>query len=420
MRIVAPIASSFVTTARQAAVRDLMKIHLSMRLPCTHIAKRVALATMLLLAAARAQAVELESNFDKVLGVQPANAWGMESFGTEPAQLTPPIPPQGTEIPPEATGRVTPPCRPWCPGAYGGRGTEFTREFCFCYADDWCPPRLDPSPRYSVYLWQGFDTFRSIPDFNESETGILQGVNLGMPVPLLEDHGIGFQIGASYAAYNLGGSFDRTVPTASPTQQEFVTIGFFRRCSANRPFSFGIVYDWMINQNYGSFSQPPTLGQGRAQLAYAVTARNEIGIMGAWNCQNVWLNAADGPVFYRPVNQGNIFWHHRYLWRNLDSFFWVGLTDAFRANGDNSMGKMVVGLTFELPVTDRLAVYFRGQHWDTTTAGASLRDVYDLSVGLMFYPSRTARSSTVAGRIWTPLLPVANNANFMSDTDRVQ
>ena len=39
------------------------------------------------------------------------------------------------------------------------------------------------------------------------------------------------------------------------------------------------------------------------------------------------------------------------------------------------------------------------------------------TIGLAFYPQRNARSSTVAGQCWMPLLPVANNGYFLVNTN---
>ncbi|MBS0209586.1 MAG: hypothetical protein JSS27_11605 [Planctomycetes bacterium] len=342
----------------------------------------------------------------------PANVWGIEQHtvpnATPPAEGSPP----GDAYDPWLQ-------EGWTPRRYIGRGIEFTREFCGI-GTDWCPPQIDPSPTVTGYAFQGFETFRGIPDHSQINNGLVQGANLGMPVPLFSRLGLGYQVGASYGAYNLGGSPDRQIPTTDNTDQWFVTTGFFRRGTASCPVSMGVGYDWMITDNFGVFSQSPTLGQGRARLGYAFTARNEFGIQGSWRETLDIKNVNGTPTLFRPISQGSLFWNHKFLWRGAESMMWCGITDQRRANDDDSYGKMTFGGSFNYPLSDRLAIATNGQTWNTTTAGASRQQVYNFSVSLVFYPRRTARSSTIVGRQWMPYLPVANNANFMSDTNRVQ
>ncbi|HEX3869438.1 MAG TPA: DUF6666 family protein [Pirellulales bacterium] len=377
----------------------------------------LALATALASPLRGADSLELSNNYDALADVQPPVIWGIENPSV-PAAPSPQIgPPPITENVDDTT-RIESPPGVWVPGGYCGRGLEYSREFCRC-ASDWCPPRLDPSPIINLYAFEEFDTFRQIADGAQQQVGFAQGLNAGTPLPGLDQYGFGFQAGGSYGAYNLNGSDQRAVNTPNATQQAFITTGVFRRATGNLPISGGVVYDWMLSSNFGSFSQSPILGQGRAQMTYAFTSRNEVGIVGIWDCRDS-SRYSNGPVFYSPVSQGNIFWNHRYGSRGAEGKFWAGITDTIRDNGQNSAGKMVFGLSFNIPVTSQWAFTMRGQSWDTTTAGASGRDVFDLSVGMAFYPSRTARSSTIAGRAFMPYLPVANNATFMTDINRVQ
>jgi hypothetical protein len=209
------------------------------------------------------------------------------------------------------------------------------------------------------------------------------------------------------------------VPAGSAEQQFFVTTGFFRRGTSMRPISWGIVYDWMSTNAYGVYSTSPTLGQGRAQMAYAFTARNELGIVGMWSELNDWKTVNGTPTFYRTVGQGNIFWHHKFLRRGSELWLWSGITDGIRANGDDSKGVMTFGGRFLFPLTDRFAFYLHEQSWNTEKTGASRHDTFNVFAGLVFYPGRTARSSTVVGRQWMPYMTVADNGSFLVDTNRV-
>jgi hypothetical protein len=48
-------------------------------------------------------------------------------------------------------------------------------------------------------------------------------------------------------------------------------------------------------------------------------------------------------------------------------------------------------------------------------AGAAREDSWALLIGVALYPRRDSLASTIAGRCWSPLMPVANNGNFFVD-----
>jgi hypothetical protein len=50
-------------------------------------------------------------------------------------------------------------------------------------------------------------------------------------------------------------------------------------------------------------------------------------------------------------------------------------------------------------------------------AGAQ-EEAWAFLVGLSFFPGRNARTQTVAGQCWMPLVPVSNNGYFLVDTNR--
>jgi hypothetical protein len=278
---------------------------------------------------------------------------------------------------------------------------------------DWAPPAADKAPSYGLYLFEAFETWRSVPDGNtrpHGNNGATQGANLGVPIPWLEKYGFGGQIGMSYGAFGSQGDTQ---------QQVFVTSGIFRRADFNRPISFGLVYDQMINDGFGAFRQSPALGQLRMQIAYAFTARNEVGFSGTMRLGESTRNVVTGgTVDYRGISQGQLFWHHKWGPGKTDSWLWMGLPSAYRLNGDNDFETNIYGWRTESPLTDRVGMFssFEGLRF---TGGVSHRVVYDFMVGLSFYPASNARSTTVAGRSWMPYMPVANNGSFLVDSNRV-
>ena len=70
------------------------------------------------------------------------------------------------------------------------------------------------------------------------------------------------------------------------------------------------------------------------------------------------------------------------------------------------------------PLSDRIAVYssVMYMHQSGTEGGpSSFDEAWSFTVGIAIHPRANSRSTTVAGRRWAPLLPVANNGSFLID-----
>ena len=113
-------------------------------------------------------------------------------------------------------------------------------------------------------------------------------------------------------------------------QQTFVTTGFFRKAKCDQRLSFGLVYDWMYNTDWGIYGNSPTLGQWRGQIEYSLNDCNGVGVWGAK--QRSWLRAATVcecgfTVTNRAISQVNLFWHHKFACSCADSWLWIGIPD---------------------------------------------------------------------------------------------
>jgi hypothetical protein len=301
-------------------------------------------------------------------------------------------------------------------------------------------PYSEPCPRFVSSFFSGVDSFRGVTNGRfENNNGALTGLNLGGQ--LLPDLDIGWQFGASYGDYNFSG---RTSPGAGPnvtTQQIFVTTGFFRRANSDRRLSWGIVHDWMFTNNFGAFGNSPTLSQFRGQVAWAVSDRNEFGVWATvYDRTTTRATGALGtPISYQAIDQGNLFWHHKYAAYGADSWFYVGVpldqriaqtpNPAFPVGGyGGSLGSMIVGTNWLLPITDRLSGYANVMYMkpsarqgvSPTGAVAAAQEFWNIGAGLTWYPGRAARSRTVAGRQWMPYMPVANNSSFLVDATKTE
>jgi len=291
---------------------------------------------------------------------------------------------------------------------------------------DSCCDELDAfceeCPRSTTILFTNFESFRGITDGSfQNNNGVRTGFNYGA----LVGERLGFQTGVSYGAYDFMGR-QSSAPFELNTVQEqyFVTTGFFRRADCESPWSAGLVYDWMINDNFGILSNEPFLGQWRGQLAYATSAWNEFGVWGTVRDRgDSQTNLGFGvPTQYRAAQQYNTFWHHK--WEcSVDSWVWLGAFDnSDDLSPGNGWGEWTLGGRVVAPISESWAITGDLQYVKPSAsagpAGAQ-EDAFFVSVGLSYYPRCNARSRTVAGTCSSPLLDVANNGSFLVDTNVV-
>ena len=287
----------------------------------------------------------------------------------------------------------------------------------------WSPPAVcDDCPRYGIQALVGYDSFRGIADDSWQNNGIHTGINFGTRLGPISDYlGIGAQVGGTVNIYDWSGTEYKPNATGAVTQG-FLTYGIFRKPNATSKISAAFVQDWMFNNNYGVFSQNPTMSQGRYQLGYAVSARNEFGVWGTARFLSDTKNVAGlGPTTWRPIDQFNIYWHYKWAPGGADTQLWVGVPEDDRLGGSGSLGSWLVGASANVPLNDRVALYTLVTYLRPSAApgpAASTEEFWNFTIGLTFYPQRNARSSTVAGQCWMPQLPIANNGYFLVDTNR--
>lgn len=293
---------------------------------------------------------------------------------------------------------------------------------CDTCCSDGCSCRMpavsECCPLLNIIGFAGLDTFRGLPDQDwPGNFGVVNGVNAGAPLPVLSRYGIGGQFGASYGIYDLQGRLTGNGQRASSQEQIFITNGLFRRADAGMPFNFGVAYDMMINDNLGENSDEPYLGQWRGLIGYCLSARNEIGWWGAFHDRR----DTQGGRTYRTVQQNNMYWHHNFL-NGADSWLWVGIPERNRLNGrrGGSLYEWNLGGLVNVPLTQRTGIYGNFAYFCPSapagTNAAVYAEAWQVGVGLSFFPGATSRNSTVAGRAWAPLMPLANNGTMAIDT----
>jgi hypothetical protein len=271
---------------------------------------------------------------------------------------------------------------------------------------------------YAVVGFAGFDSFKGISDGAlNSNFGVVTGANMGAPLLGLGDRGIGWQVGISYGIYDLDGR--STFDNAKSQTQTFVTTGLFRKAHDDQRVSFGLVYDWMYNQEWGVIANSPTLGQWRGQIEYALSGCNAVGV---WGCQRDLgsVQAANNFVVTdKAITQANLFWHHKFE-SAADSWLWIGIPERGRINltEGGSLYDWTIGANVQVPLSDRFALYGNASYSHPSAAAgaiASAEQGYDVGMGIVWYFGRNAVSHSINGKCWTPYMPMANNSNFLVD-----
>jgi hypothetical protein len=296
-----------------------------------------------------------------------------------------------------------------------------------------------PCPAFGGYGYTGVDSFRGITNGTRPDnTGVVSAANFGGK--LIDDYGIGWQLGGSYGVYDFAGKPAPDPQPATTMQQTFLTLGVFRRADADHRLSAGLVHDWMFTNNFGVFGNSPTLSQFRAQVAWAASAWNQIGVWGT--VQDRTTSRATGaigtPITYQAIDQVNVFWDHQYGAYGTTSRFSVGTPLGNRldqtANGfpvggfGGTLGQVILSTNWMAPITTRMSGYINAMYMAPsasagTTAGgavASAQEFWNISVGLAFSPRGNLRSKTIAGRTYMPYLPVANNSSFLVDSNKTE
>jgi hypothetical protein len=264
---------------------------------------------------------------------------------------------------------------------------------------------------FGVDLSTGYDIWHGFPDGTYPDNnGVHVGANVGwLAVPQL---GIGVQAGGSYGVYDFNGR-DSTIRQGDQ-EQTFFTGGLFYRGPEDTPFSAGIVYDMMVNHNFGVAATDPMLQQLRAQIGVKVYGQNEVGVWGAMELNRASIIPNNvGVQSYRGIDQGSIFYHYTFE-QGADARIWIGLPFSDTMSGvQNGVGTWLAGARASVPLNSRLSVYAEGAYMSPHTNPDFLlkvNEVSSVSIGLTI----NLGCSKSNGRS-SAYLPVADNSTFFVD-----
>jgi hypothetical protein len=228
--------------------------------------------------------------------------------------------------------------------------------------------------------------------------------------PVCERVGLGVQVGT---ALNYSLSAIKVLETIDGTHdrfQSFTTVGFFQRTAFG--LSWGVAYDLLFMDYYANLD----FGQWRAQIGYALSDNDEIGI---WSARaDYGASAAVGRTAFhlKPITQGNLYWRH--TWSNqADTRFWVGVAQrhskfVFVLPGDPPVhDAFVFGADLFVPLNRWIALFGEANFITPSDSGT-----VTATLGFAIYPGGKAVGAT--HNRFAPLLPVANNPSFAVDFDR--
>ena len=268
-----------------------------------------------------------------------------------------------------------------------------------------------------------YDSFMGVPDSGWTNNGLRTGFNFATRLgPVTDLTGIHGQVGASIGVYDLVGTDYRLSHKDRAETQGFFTYGLYRKPTANSGITGGLVQDWSVNNTYGIFGENPVLSQLRGQLGYAVSGSNEFGVLGATHLNHSTRNVPSvGETTWQSISQLSGYWHHKWFAGGPDTWLAIGGPSPSRLAGGGSVADYLVTAAANCPLSNALAIENSVTYMHPSSSpgpGGSADETWNFSIGLVLYPGRNARSQTVAGQQWMPLMPVANNGSFLVDTNK--
>jgi hypothetical protein len=280
-----------------------------------------------------------------------------------------------------------------------------------------CCPRAAgdcPSVRVGGDAAVAFDYFRSLPDGSwTGNNGAFTSLNLAVGLPK-EKYGLGVQMGGSYGLYDWDGRGSNLTGNRKALQQQgFLTVGLFRVTPYCSGFNGGIVYDVMFNKHFGVFALDPIIGQLRAQTSYLIQGSNELGVWGTVDTQTSHKETSEIPVKFRAVCQANLFWTYYYKNR-AQTTLWAGT--PYRKGlmfTSGRAGRYIVGASFKAPLTQAWSVVGHATYM-AAHPGPAAQESQNYAANVCFGINYSFGGCKAGQR---PYLPLADNSNFIADTN---
>lgn len=271
--------------------------------------------------------------------------------------------------------------------------------------------------------WENFSLFAGVHGFKgplnlgqDGSFGFNEGFNWGMPLLFFPQTGLGMQFGAQGVHSNYSGA----VFTPDERNQLFLTGGIFRRVDCG--LQAGIVIDHLHDEWYYELD----ITQVRGELSWVFDNCNELGFWFANSTKsadsqyvlmsdprlsnNDQRRTQTGTISVTPTDLYAGFYRRHFAQCNATGRAYAG----FSGNSD-----VIVGADVNLPLSDCWTLstgftYLIPEEGESTTGFAD--ENWNLGINLVWHPCGTARSTSY----YRPLLPVADNGNFMLDVTDIQ
>jgi hypothetical protein len=292
----------------------------------------------------------------------------------------------------------------FCLGLIAVSNVVFAHGENSCKNPCWCPVEVD--------LTLALDDFRDIGSGSCNDSfGALAALNFFIPLPA----SFSTQLAGSYGLYDWAGRSSTQFKNSKTWQQQgFITVAASRVTPYDCGLNVGVAYDWVLNKNFGLFAVNPFFDQIRGQFGYLFRGGNEIGAWGSYGIRTVDEESQSIPLQFKGISQVNLFWCH-YFKSCGYGMLWLGtpyqrglMYTAGRA------GRFIFGAQFSVPVTSSLSIEGHGSYM-APRGGSGVVPSRNYGTNLCFGITysfgncRTAKS---------PYMTLANNTNFMTDTNQ--
>jgi hypothetical protein len=261
---------------------------------------------------------------------------------------------------------------------------------------------------YNVEMTAAYDHFRGLPDGSwNGNNGAVVTANISSDIWC----DLTGQIGVSYGLYNWDGRENLVFDSPQCVLNEaFVTAGLGY---TYRGVVAGIVYDRIFTDNFGINNLTPTFDQLRLKAGYEV-CREEIGIWGTVHLETAHRTSIGIPITFRAVDQVNFYWTHNFA-NCAKTTVWAGL--PYRCSlmyPGRIVGSYILGFAAKAPLTRCLYLDTYGSYMgarNTTPLRRSRCYASNISLGFTYYFNEPCFCNDTA------VMPVANNSNFLIDTN---
>lgn len=255
-----------------------------------------------------------------------------------------------------------------------------------------------------------YDYFRGIPDGSwNGNSGALVSLNAAD----CYFDGICFQLGGSFGIYNWDGRENLVFKNAkNPLYEGFLTAGGTWQSD---DYTFGLVYDRIFTNHFGIYDTSPSFDQLRFHAGYQLCYET-FGVFGTCHLSTSHKKALGIPVAFRAIDQMNLFWGHTFD-NSAKTLLWLGAPYRKSLRFPNkTAGVLTAGVALRAPLTDNLYFDGHGSYMRARNAhGSEQSRNYAASVCIGI----TYSLDPCEGENFF-VMPVANNANFLVDSNHNQ